>query len=160
MDVIARIDEFVAQLRKAGWKERDEIKEALLAFCREHADDKLVRHLEESRKDLPLEVRWEVEEVLEALAPEPEPEPEPEEEEAEAPPDDGQLRMSDLKEVYADPRGLALYTDKTGQRWFAAQPDPYTGQTSLMEIPPQQVPQIKAQLKGSPYWALGSGVVP
>ena len=162
MDTIERIDAIIARLKAASWKEREAIKDELLALCKAEASDAVTRHLESARGGLPLEVRWEVEEVLEALAPEPEPEPEPEEadqaeEEDDAPPD-GRLRMSDLKEVYADPRGLSIYTDKKGVRWFLQQLDPYTGQPSLAEIPPGQIEGVKAQLKGSPYWTIGSGV--
>lgn len=159
MDAVARINEILSRLRTSTWQQREAIKEELLAVAQEHRSDTIVTHLEESRKELPLELRWEVDEVLEALAPPP---PPPAPEEAEAKPEekgDGKLRMSDLKEVYADPRGLLLYTDKSGKRWFASQPDPYTGQPTLMEIPPAQIEAVKAQLKGSPYWRLGSGVI-
>jgi hypothetical protein len=64
--------------------------------------------------------------------------------------------MSDLREVYADPAGNVLYTDKSGKRWFLVQPDPRTGQPAMMELPPQQIEAVKAQLKGSPYWRIGA----
>lgn len=165
MDGTARVDELVARLKAASWKERDALKEELLALCRSLEGPGVIEHLEDARKGLPLEVRWEVEEVIEALRPPPAPAPEPDEAE-EAPaeeeelPADGRLRMSDLKEVYSDPRGLALFTDKSGKRWFASQVDPYTGQPQMFELPPAEVDRVKAQLKGSPYWRLGSGVVP
>lgn len=168
MSVAERLSALVQAMKQAGWKEREALKDELLAFCREQAVDDvsradMVRRLEGARREVSLEVRWEIDEVLEALAPEPE-EPEAEGEAPEAPeePEDpnAPLRMSDLKEVYADPRGLILYTDKPGKRWFVAQPDPYTGQPMMAELPPHQIDQVKAQLKGSPYWTLGSGVVP
>lgn len=169
MSVAERLAELVKAMKQAGWKEREALKDELLALCRDHAVDDVsradvVRRLEGARRDVNLEVRWEIDEVIEALTPEPEPEPEEPEAEEEVPeePEDpnAPLRMSDLKEVYADPRGLVLYTDKAGARWFAAQPDPYTGQPMMAELPPHQIEQVKAQLKGSPYWTLGSGVVP
>lgn len=158
-DVLARMDAIIERLRSVGWKEREALKDELLALAREHKTDAVERHLEQARKGLSLELRWEIDEVLEALQPEPEPEPEEEEEpEPEAPP--GQLRMSDLKEVYSDPRGIALFTDKTGTRWFLQQLDPYTGQPRMAELGPQEVEQVKVQLRGSPYWSIGSGVAP
>ncbi|MCB9664079.1 MAG: hypothetical protein H6732_08185 [Alphaproteobacteria bacterium] len=165
MDVIARVDEIVGRLVAASWKEREAIKDELLAACRDGEGSEVVPHLEERRKTVPLEVRWEIDEVLEALAPPPAPPEEPEEEAAEElppedePPADGRLRMSDLKEVYSDPRGIALFTDKPGKRWFLQQVDPYTGQPVMMELSPADVERVKAQLKGSPYWRLGSGVL-
>ena len=152
----AVLDAILAKLQAAGWQERESVKDELLAYMRAHKTDALVTHLEGARKSLPLELRWEIDEVIEAITPPPAPPPEEEPKPEEK--GDGRLRMSDLKEVYADPRGLVLYTDKTGKRWFASQPDPYTGQPSLMEIPPTQIEQVKAQLRGSPYWRLGSGL--
>ncbi|TVQ94421.1 MAG: hypothetical protein EA397_01765 [Deltaproteobacteria bacterium] len=66
--------------------------------------------------------------------------------------------MSDLDVVYDDPRGLMVYKHKTADRWFAVQPDPRTGQPQMFELHPTEVQQLKAQLKGSPYWVLGAGV--
>jgi hypothetical protein len=155
------IDAILARLRQVGWKEREAVKEELLAEARAAADLKVVReYLESCLKDLSLELRWEVEEVLEALKPPPAPEPAAEPEpEPEAPPaDDGQLRMSDLQVVYDDPRGLMVYKHKTRDRWFAVQADPRTGQPQMFELHPTEVQQLKTQLKGSPYWVLGAGV--
>jgi len=152
------LEALIARLRAVSWKERDDVKDAILSWAQAHPGPRTTEALESVRKDLPLELRWEIEEVLEALAPAPAPEPEPEEDEEE--PDDGRLRMSDLKCVYEDPRGLALFTDKAGTRWFVQQVDPYSGQPRMAEVPPGQVDQIKQQLAGSPYWRLGSGVAP
>lgn len=165
MDLFERIDAMVDKLKAADWKERDAIKEAMIALCREGEVPAVLRHLDTVHRSLTsLELRWEIDEVVEAITPPPEPEPEPEEEEAPEPeeelPADGQLRMSDLKEVYADPRGLALFTDKSGKRWFASQVDPRTGQPQLFELSAAEIDSVKVQLKGSPYWHLGSGVVP
>lgn len=151
----AQLDELIGQLKVAGWKEREPIKEGLQALMQASPSDKAKSYLESIKKELDLERRWDIDEVLEALAPKAE-EEEEEEEEAE----NGQLRMSDLDEIYADPRGLALFVDrKTRTRWFAQQMDPRTGQPMMMEVPPEQIPQIKEQLKGSPYWTLGSGML-
>ncbi len=158
-DVRQALDALIARLREVSWKERDAVKDEILAFAQANPGPTVVEALESVRGTLPLELRWEIEEVLEALQPppaEPEPEPEPEED----PEDDGQLRMSDLKIVYEDPRGLALFTDKSGSRWFVQQLDPYSGQPRMAELPPGQVEQVKQQLAGSPYWRLGSGVTP
>ena len=54
--------------------------------------DPVRRHLTGLRPGLPLELRWEIDEVLEAIAPPPEPEPEVTEEE----PADKPLSASDL----------------------------------------------------------------
>lgn len=147
----------IERLRSVSWKERDEVKEAILAWARAHEGASTTEALEGVRKDLPLELRWEIEEILEVLAPPPAAPEEPEEEEQE--PDDGRLRMSDLKIVYEDPRGLVLFTDKAGKRWLVQQVDPYSGQPRMAEVPPSQIEDVKAQLAGSPYWRLGSGVL-
>lgn len=150
------LDAILARLKQVGWKEREAVKEELLAAASAASDRTLVReHLEAQLKGLSLELRWEVEEVIEAIKPPPTPieEPEPEPEPAEA----GQLKMSDLQVVYDDPRGLMVYKHKTHDRWFAVQPDPRTGQPQMFELHATEVTQLKAQLKGSPYWVLGAG---
>ena len=94
-----------------------------------------------------LEVQWEVEEVLDETAPastEPEPEPEP----------DRPLTAADLMTVYEDPRGLVLYKTKVGDRWFATQMDPRTGQPQTFELRSHEVSQLRMQLQGSPYWVV------
>lgn len=163
MDVFAQIDAIIARLKAASHAQREVIKDELLALGREHNSDNLRSHLDSARKGVSLEVRWEIDEVIEALTPPPPPPPEPPPEE-ELPPEEetptGQLKMSDLKEVYADPRGIWLFTDKTGKRWFLEQMDPNTRQPVMMELNPAEIDKVKAQLKGSPYWRLGSGVIP
>ena len=157
-----RIDALVTKLGAVGWKERDAVKDALLAEAQQavaSSDLTTVRdHLESAAKGLAkLELRWEIEEVLEALTP-PEPEePAPEEPEPEADAAPGKLRMSDLDMVYDDPRGLQLYKHKKQDRWFAVQADPMSGQPRMFELHPSEVSQLQAQLKGSPYWVLGAG---
>ena len=110
-----------------------------------------------------LEVQWELEEVLDATkpkAPEALEAPEaPEAAEPEAPeePEDPNkpLTAADLVPVYDDPRGLMLHKSKKGDRWFATQFDPRTGQPQTFELSAQEKSQIKVQLAGSPYWLLG-----
>ncbi len=144
------------KMKAADWEAREALKDELAAMATPESG--VPAFLESVLKELPLEVRWDVQEILEALAPPPVEEPE-EEEEEELDDPNAPLRMSDLDEVYADPRGLALYVDKrTRTRWFAQQIDPRTGQPVMMEVPPDQVDQIKMQLQGSPYWRIGAGV--
>jgi hypothetical protein len=146
------IEPFLARLKQADWKAREAIKEELLAVASAYADrHAMERALEEAKKSLDLERRWDIDEVLDALKPAPEPEPEEEEAEEEAAP--GQPRMV---LVYDDPRGLRLHRTEDGTRWFATQPDPYTGQPQTFEVPPAQVAQLKTQLQGSPYWMIGA----
>jgi hypothetical protein len=153
----SQLDEIVARLKIATWKEREGVKQELQAVA-SAVEDRLAvtEHLEAAKRGLSLELRWEIDEVLEALAPEPEPEPEPEEDEADEG-EAGQLKMSDLDVVYDDPRGLMVYKHKVEDRWFAVQPDPATGQPRMFELHPSEVVQLKTQLKGSPYWLLGAG---
>lgn len=163
---MAPLDELLTQLKSADWKQREQIKEQLLEVVRGFEPVSAARdHLDAARRGLPLEARWEVDEVLEATAPQPEAPEEPDD--AESPAEDEAaddpnrpLTMSDLTLVYDDPRGLAVYKAKRGDRWFAMQPDPYTGQPQMIPLQPQQVDQLKTQLAGSPYWVLGSGEAP
>ena len=155
------IDVLVRKLVSADWKQRDSVKAELLAAAGESKDsESVIAHLEESKREInSLEIRWEIDEVIEALTPvpdEPEPEPEPE---PEADPEDPNrpLSASDLNLVYDDPRGLMLHKSKVGERWFVTQVDPYTRQPMTQEIPLEQLDAIKSQLTGSPYWVLGSG---
>ena len=157
-EAISQIDELIGRLKRVSWRERDGVKEELITVAKANPSDAIQRHLEDARRQIQdLELRWEIDEVLEALQPAPEPEPveEPEPEEEETP--EGPLRMSDLKEVYADPRGVRLFTDKTGKRWFLAQPNPQTGQPMMMELSEPEILQVRQQLMGSPYWNIGAG---
>jgi len=162
-DEVARAEGILARLKSAAWKEREAIKDELLAMAQ--AFDTLGRSefkdfLETARKDLSLELKWEVDEVLEAILPPPAPPKPPEEKKEEEVPDDPNrpLSAADLKLVYDDPRGLLLYrTKKGGDRWFASQTDPRTGQPQTFELHPQEIAQLKTQLAGSPYWVLGAG---
>lgn len=154
------IDAIVARLRDATWKEREAVKASLLAAALECPDPTaVVTRLEAAKREITdLEVRWEIDEVIEALVPPVA--PEPEEEEEEAPEDPNRpLSAADLDLVYDDPRGLMLHRSKKGSRWFATQVDPYSGQPVTQEIPATQLEALKAQLRGSPYWVPGSGVL-
>jgi hypothetical protein len=149
------LDELIARLARASWKERDPIKEQLHELAATFADRKgVLEHLESSKRGIEdLEARWEVDEVIERLTPPPE---KPAEE--EAPPDPNRpLTAADLNVVYDDPRGLVIHKTKVGERWFATQRDPRTGQPQTFELRSEEVVQLKTQLAGSPYWVLGAG---
>jgi hypothetical protein len=156
MDDIAAL---VAALRQPS-----EAASAAKARLRELAgapDGAAVREqLDTLRKGELLEVQWEIEDVLEATTPKkaaPPPRP-AEPPKKEAPPDPNKpLGPKDLTLVYDDPRGLALHRSKVGDRWFATQVDPRTGQPQTFELYPQEIGQLKQQLAGSPYWVLGGG---
>lgn len=155
----AAVDALLARLKAAGWKERDAVKEELLAFTTSGDTAAIRELLDAKRMSLPLEVRWEVDEVLEAteVKAEPEPEPEPEEEEEDP---NRPLTAADLDLVYDDPRGLMLYKHKRSDAWFATQVDPRSGQPQTFQLHPSEVEQLKTQLANSPYWVLGSGAGP
>jgi hypothetical protein len=151
----AKLDDVLARLRAADWKQRDAVKAELLALVSGHPPAMhagLREHLENAKKEMTLEVRWEVDEVIEAITPPPAPKKE------EPKPEKKGLSQSDLNLVYDDPRGLMLYkTKKPPERWFATQVDPRTGQPQMFELQPAEITQLKTQLHGSPYWLLGSG---
>ncbi|MEM6929093.1 MAG: hypothetical protein AAF602_19300, partial [Myxococcota bacterium] len=66
------------------------------------------------------------------------------------------IQPGDLQLVYEDPRGLLLHKSKVGDRWFATQRDPRTGQPQTFELRASEVQQLKMQLMGSPYWISGT----
>jgi hypothetical protein len=152
------LDGLVARLAEAKWKDRDPIKAELMALAAAFPDRKAVlSHLESKKREIQdLEVRWEVDEVIETLTPPP---PPPKEEaEPEAPPDKNKpLTQADLTIVYDDPRGFVLHKTKVGDRWFATQRDPRSGQPQTFELRAEEITQLKTQLAGSPYWVLGAG---
>ena len=157
MAVYDALDALIERLKAATWKDRDPIKEELKSTAAA-LPDRLgaLEHLHQAKRTIDdLEIRWEVEEVIEALTPAPV--PEPEEETPEEPPDDGKLSAADLQMVYDDPRGLVLHRTKAGDRWFATQRDPRTGQPQTFELHATEVSQLKTQLAGSPYWVIGAG---
>lgn len=155
--VSTNLNEIIDRLRNASWKERDVILADLRALVeQEGLTPALIRQLEDAKKTLPLEVRWDVDEVIEAFTEKP---PEEEEAEVEDSEEDANkaLAMSDLNVVYDDPRGLVLHKSKVGERWFATQPDQYSGQPKMFELGAPEIQQLKTQLAGSPYWVLGTG---
>lgn len=151
----AAIDELVARLGRATWKERDPIKAELEELAATFPDRKsILEHLDQAKKTISdLEARWEVDEVIEKLTPPPVKKAE------EKPEDDPNrpLTAADLNVVYDDPRGFMLHKTKVGERWFATQRDPRSGQPQTFELRAEEVTQLKSQLKGSPYWLLGAG---
>ena len=152
---IEKMDAIIKRLREADWKTRESVKDELLAFAINAPNRTAVEsQLQAVRPTLPLELRWDIDEILEILSP---PKPKPAEEEEEEPDPNAPLTASDLKVVYDDPRGLLLHKSKRGDRYFLTQHDPQTGQPQTFELHQQEVDQIKAQLKGSPYWVIGSG---
>ena len=65
---LATLDEVIDRLRSAHWKERDAIKAELIAAAQAVGDvARVVEHLEAAKKSLNLELRWELDEVLEAV---------------------------------------------------------------------------------------------
>jgi hypothetical protein len=149
------LDGLIAKLAAASWKERDPIKAQLMEAAGQLPDRKgVLAHLDQARRDIQeLEVRWEIEEVIEKLTPP----PPAKAEEPKAPDKNKQLTAADLNLVYDDPRGLMLHKTKVGERWFATQRDPRTGQPQTFELRAEEVSQLKMQLAGSPYWILGAG---
>jgi len=160
---MATLDALTALIERLGAASDDDIDgiKAELQAAAEAFDDRTraIDHLEHVKKELnSLELRWEVDEVIEAITPPPVAE-EPEEEEEEVADDDPNkpLSAADLDLVYDDPRGLLLYKHKRADRWFLTQVNPYNGQPQTAELHPQEVEQLKQKLAGSPYWVLGSG---
>ncbi|MFN7146555.1 MAG: hypothetical protein ACK4YP_22460, partial [Myxococcota bacterium] len=158
------VDQLIEALRKASYKDREPLKEQLLALAKGPNGAAVREHIESAKRGEVLEVQWELEEVVEAAAPPKKEEPK----QAEAPPSpppeapadpNKPLTAKDLTLVYDDPRGLMLHKSKVGDRWFATQFDPRTGQPQTFELHPQEIQQLKTQLAGSPYWVIGAGGV-
>ncbi len=157
------VDSLIGALRKAGINDREPIKAALLALASGPKGVAVRDYLEMVKRGELLEVQWEIEEVVETAAP-PKPlppAPAPEAVAPEPPPPDANraLTSKDLTLVYDDPRGLLLHKAKVGERWFATQFDPRTGQPQTFELQAAEVTQLKTQLAGSPYWVVGAGGV-
>lgn len=150
------LDALIAKLAAVSWKERDPIKAQLLEAAGKLEDRKAtLEYLNEAKRSIQdLEARWEVDEVIEKLTPP----PAPKADEAKAPDKNKPLTAADLNLVYDDPRGLMLHKTKVGDRWFATQRDPRTGQPQTFELRSEEISQIKIQLQGSPYWVPGAGV--
>ncbi|MBL8618092.1 MAG: hypothetical protein JNM72_20940 [Deltaproteobacteria bacterium] len=152
----AEVDALVDELRK--FDDEDAIKEKLRTLLLGPQGAQVREAVEGRLRGERLEVQWELEEVLEATAPKPvAPPPAPEQKKADEAPEDPKkpLTAADLVPVYDDPRGLMLHKSKKGDRWFATQFDPRTGQPQTFELMPQEITQLKTQLAGSPYWLLG-----
>ena len=159
------IDTLIDALRAADFETRAPIKATLLAQAK-GANGPLVReHLDNLRRGELLEIQWEIEDVLSQSVPPPleppaqapEPEPlDPAETPAEAADPNAPLSAADLDLVYDDPRGFMLHKSKVGQRWFATQVDPSTGNPQTFELNANELDQLKEQLQGSPYWRIGS----
>ena len=162
------IDQLIAKLREASFADRPEIKSQLLAHATSEEGGAVREHLESIKRGELLELQWEIDDVLEESAPppiEPIKEPEDQVEEGEVDPTteseeetanpDAALTAADLDMVYDDPRGFMLHKSKVGNRWFATQVDPQTGQPQTFELHANEIEQIKGQLQGSPYWRIG-----
>jgi len=152
------IDTLVRRLRRANPTEAAEIRKELIALASGPEGARARDYIDNIKKGELLEVQWELDEIVELTSPrKPKaPEPEKKKEEVPPPPDPNKpLTSADLRLVYDDPGGLMLHRSKVGDRWFATQVDPRTGQPQTFELHPQEVEQIKGQLQGSPYWLLG-----
>ncbi|MBC8454895.1 MAG: hypothetical protein H8D71_01675 [Deltaproteobacteria bacterium] len=158
------VDTLISTLQAAPHDKRDSIKKALLALALGDNGSTVREHLQSIKRGALLELQWEIEDILEESAPPPiepppsaeppkappEPEPEPEPVDPNAP-----LTAADLDLVYDDPRGLMLHKSKVGDRWFATQVDPQTGQPQTFELHAHELEQLKTQLQGSPNWRIG-----
>jgi hypothetical protein len=150
-DVIAA---HVAAIRTADDEAVAAAREALIALLRGPEGGLVREDLEVRARGELLEVQWELEEVLDLTAPKKAAPPAPKA--PEPPPAEKPLTQADLVPVYDDPRGLVLYKTRKGDRWFATQVDPRTGQPQTFELMPHEVSQLQRQLAGSPYWLLGA----
>lgn len=154
------VDTRIVALRTATLAQREVLKQELIALAKGPDGAAVRERLDNARKGELLEVQWELEEVLEATAPpkaeapKAAPPPPPPE---EKPDPNKPLTAKDLTLVYDDPRGLMLHKAKVGDRWFATQFDPRTGQPQTFELHPTEIEQLKSQLAGSPYWVIGAG---
>ena len=166
----AAVKALVTRLRASVNDDPEPIKTELIALAVGPAGSEVRDHISSILSGELLPVQWELEEVLEASAPAaPEPvqpeapdaaeaDSEEEEETATPEPEDPNrpLTSADLNLVYDDPRGLMLHKTKTGERWFATQVDPRTGQPQTFELHQQEISQLQQQLQGSPYWVIGA----
>jgi hypothetical protein len=157
------VEQLIATIRECApdttrEPELEQAKAELLGLARGPDASRVRSLVEGALRGALLEVRWELEEVLEESDPNPpapaaEPEPEPEEE-----PEQPAGGDDELIKVYDDPRGLQLHATRDGARWFATQVDPDSGQPQTFELPPHQIAAVQQQLAGSPYWLISSGM--
>lgn len=154
-----QLSALLERLAAVSWKERESVKTELQTAAEQSGDRTgVIRLLEEAKRGMGLELRWEVEEIIEALTPHPvveEVPPAPPEEVVEEDALDRPLSYADLVAVYEDPRGFALHRTKNSKRWFATQLDPATRQPQTFEITTEEADQLKARLGNSPYWVVG-----
>jgi hypothetical protein len=177
--IIAQADALIATLRTSVNDDPEPVKADLVALATGPEGSAVRDHLESIMSGELLPVQWELEEVLESAAPPPVEAPEPDapptepaaeepaagdeaeepaagdEAEAEGEEAERPLTSADLNLVYDDPRGLMLHKTKTGERWFATQVDPRTGQPQTFELHQDEITQLQQQLQGSPYWVIG-----
>ena len=162
------IDQLIAKLRSASFADRPQIKSELLVLATSDEASEVREHLESIKRGELLEIQWEIDDVLEESAPAPtQPIEDSEvesaaeevdtttESEDETADSNAPLTAADLDMVYDDPRGFMLHKSKVGERWFATQVDPRTGQPQTFELHANEIEQIKGQLQGSPYWRIG-----
>jgi hypothetical protein len=157
---MAGLDDLTTLVERLGTvseDDREAVKAQMQALAETFEDrTRTIEHLEHAKKALQsLELRWEVDEVIDAITPPPLPPEEEEEVPEDAPDPSAPITAADLDMVYDDPRGLALYKHKKLDRWFATRVDPQTRQPQTFELHPTEVTQLKAQLLGSPYWIKG-----
>ena len=157
MESLDRLIERLRALDPADEDGRRAVRAALVEQGRGPQGSEVRGYLESALKSELLEVRWELEEILEILAPKKvEPPPKAPEPAPEPPPPAREIAPDDLVTVYDDPRGLMLHRTQAGDHWFATQADPRTGRPVTFEIPPDQLQAVQQQLAGSPYWVIGS----
>ncbi len=163
------VDQLISALRGASIGERPGIKAQIVTMAKAEDSSAVREHLETIKRGELLEIQWEIDDILEESAPPaPQTEEEPEisdtDEETEPTTDpesepadpNAPLTAADLDMVYDDPRGFMLHKSKVGDRWFATQVDPRTGQPQTFELHAHELEQIKGQLQGSPYWRIGN----
>jgi hypothetical protein len=155
------VDALIGTLRKSGPDAQASVKADLLTLARGENGHRVRDYLDDVKRGELLETQWIIEEVIDETAPPPPEAPPsaPQEAPAETPEaadPNQELSAADLQLVYDDPNGLMLHKSRVGDRWFATQVDPRTGQPQTFELHPQEIEQIQAQLKGSPYWLIGS----
>ena len=162
------VDQLISAFRGATFSERPAIKAQILTMAKAEKGSSVREHLETIKRGELLEIQWEIDDILEESAP---PAPKPVEEpstasntdetetttesESEPATPNTPLTAADLDLVYDDPRGFMLHKSKVGDRWFATQANPQTGQPQTFELHAQELEQIKDQLQGSPYWRIG-----
>jgi|WetSurMetagenome_2_1015567.scaffolds.fasta_scaffold638214_1 hypothetical protein len=163
------IDDLIARMRVADSEEdRTAIKAALESYIRNEGGVEARIALEKAARDEVLEIRWELEDVIDQVSPPPPPAPkvpiEPEKpapppktaKSERAPPAGAPIPNEEPILVYDDPRGLLIHRTRDSAHWYATQVDPRSGEPQTFELVPGEVSALKQQLAGSPYWVLGA----